>query len=257
MRPAFILFIPICLVAPACLIGQDAVFSILREPAWSDNPPPSGKRLRWTGFTRQYFCTSDWNASGIGVSYSANQGESSFLMVRDGIPGSSWYHLYLSHNHQIARLSTRVQIRFSGILTAGERPVFRMGANLGIGIPVGETTRLDFGVWDAPGFLFPRAAPARGDPMIRLQTTHSPGRRLDLLWALDLSPALPGPLYMGIRMKINDQLSLSGLIRILQPGFTLGISWNLHGTRLIFLMDEGSGVGLTPTMVAGGGMGEG
>ena len=257
MRPVFFSCIPIFLAAPACLTAQDAVFSLLREPAWINILSSSGMRLQWMGFTRQYFSTSGWNASGIGVSYSAHQGESAFLIVRDGIPGFSWYHLYLSHSHQIASLSTRVQIRFSGILTTGEHPVFRMGADLGVGIPVGETTRLDFGVWDAPGFLFPRAAPARGDPMVRLQATHSPGRRLDLLWALDLSPALPGPLCMGIRMKLNDQIRISGLIRILQPGFTLGISWNLRGTRLIFLMDEGSGVGLTPTVVASGGMGEG
>jgi hypothetical protein len=257
MRPVFNLFIPICLAAPVCLIGQDAVLSVLRVPSWNETPFPSGKRLRWMGFTRQFFCTSDWNISGLGASYSAHQGESSFLIIRDGIQGFSWHHLYLSHNQRIGAISTRVQIRFSGILTAGERFVFRLGADLGIGIPVGETTRLDFGVWDMPGFLFPRAAHARGDPMIRLQASHSPGRRLDLLWAIDLSPSLPGPLCMGIRMKINDQFSLSGLIRILQPGFTLGISWNLHGTRLTFLMDEGSGVGLTPTIVAAGGMGEG
>ncbi|MFH0760573.1 MAG: hypothetical protein V2A67_03620 [Bacteroidota bacterium] len=257
MRPGFFLFIPIVFAAHAGVTGQDAVLFLLREPAWNNQSDLSGKRLQWTGFIRQYFCTAGWNASGIGVSYHAGQGESSALIMRDGIPGFSWYHLYLSHRQQIEQLNTRIQLRFSGILTAGQRPVFRLGANLAMGIPVGEATRIDIGVWDAPGLLFPRAAPARGDPMIRLQATHSPGRLLDLLWALDLSPARPGPLYMGIRMKINEQLRISGLIRILQPGFTLGISWSLHGMHLNFLMDEGSGVGMTPTIVAGGGMGKG
>jgi hypothetical protein len=256
MRPVFFLFIPIALAVPACVIGQDALYSILREPSWRDNAILSGKHLKGFGFTRQYFCTSGWNASGIGASYGARLGESTFLILRDGIPGFSWYHLYLTHCQQIGKIRTQVQLRFSGILTAGQRPVFRLGANLAMGIPVGASARLDIGIWDAPGFLFPRTALARGDPMIRLQASHSAGCRLDLLWAFDLSPARPGPLYMGIRMKINEQVRISGLVRLLQPGFTLGISWTLHGIHLDFLMNEGSGVGMTPTIVASGGMGE-
>jgi len=257
MQRVSFLFFLVAFSIPAGGSGQDAAWLALREPQWHRDNYGSGKRFRLTGLARQFFCTSEWNVAGLGFSYQAREGASSLFILRDGIPSFSWYHLYLSHSQSFNKITTILQLRFSGILVADRPPAFRLGGNLGIDLPVGGFTRIGLTVWDFPGFLFPRAALARGDPMIRLQTSHSPGRQLDLLWALDLSPAHPGPLYMGVRMRINDQLSLLGLAQILQPGFTLGISWNLRGTQLVFLTDEGSGVGLTPTIVAGGEVGGG
>jgi hypothetical protein len=252
MRPVYFLLIPIFCAGFARSAGQNPLYTALREPDWIEDAGAKGSGLRWCGFSRQYYLTTGWNASGIGTTYTSGTGESAAILVRDGISGFSWNHLYVSHQHKIGEVELLLQIRFSLITVVGQPLVFRTGGNIGLAIPAGESSHLGLIVFDFPGFFFPHAAPSRGDPMIRLQLWHTPGRQLDLMAALDLSSSHPGPLALGVRLNVSDQLRLSGQFRVLPMGLSIGIDWRLKSTSIYIGLETSSHLGLTPLIIAEG-----
>jgi hypothetical protein len=252
MRPVYFLLIPIFCAGFARSAGQNPLYTALREPDWIEDAGAKDSGLSWCGFSRQYYMTTGWNASGIGTTYTSGTGESAVILVRDGIPGFSWEHLYLSHCRTIGEVGLLLQIRFSLITVTGQPPVFRTGGTIATVIPAGESLHLGFTVFDFPGFLFPHAAPARGDPTIRLQLWHTPGRQLDLMAAFDLSSSHPGPLTLGIRLNASDQLRLSGQFRVLPMGLSIGMDWRLKSTSIYIGLETSSHLGLTPLIIAEG-----
>ncbi|OFY45870.1 MAG: hypothetical protein A2X22_01150 [Bacteroidetes bacterium GWF2_49_14] len=252
MRPIFLLFIPILYFAAGSGTAQEALVTVLRQPFLVPDQEVGPVGFNWCGFSRQYYLTAGWNETGIGATYKTPKGESSAILVRDGISGFSWSHLYLSHQLGIGRVRMLLQIRFSLITVIGQPPVFRTGGHIGLTIPAGESLHLGFTVFDFPGFLFPHAAPVRGDPTIRLQLWHTPGRQFDLTGAFDLSTSCPGPLILGIRLNASDQVRLSGQFRVLPLGLAIGMEWRINQIKICFGFETTSRLGVTPLIIAQG-----
>jgi hypothetical protein len=245
MRPVFY-FIPISILITARVAGQGAASLVLREPCWIEQTEIQG--ITWVGLSRQYHGLAQWNATGAGIIYTRDSDASAFFLVRDGIPGYSFYHLYLSHRRIFKPVSCMLQLRVSMLAMVNHPPALRLGGTLDLRMPVGERSGFGVTLYDFTSFLLPRAAPARADPMVRLQAWQSPGRRLDLFAAFDLSPSHPGPLCLGTRLRLDEQWLIFGAASFLPVGFSLGTIWSSGKLRVVFSLGTGV-LGLTPTLI--------
>ncbi len=252
MCPICFIFIPIFCCAASSGNAQEALSTVLRQPLLVPDQEVRPAGFDWCGFSRQCYLTTGWNETGIGATYRTARGESSAILVRDGISGFSWNHLYMAHRQGVGRVRLLLQIRFSLITVTGQRPVFRTGGHIGLIIPAGESSHLGFTVFDFPGFLFPHAAPVRGDPAIRLQLWHTPGRQFDLMSAFNLSRNRPGPLILGIRLNASDQVRLSAQFRALPLGLAIGMEWRINRIDFYFSFETTSRLGVTPLIIAQG-----
>jgi len=245
MRPVFY-YIPIFILISARVYGQEAASLVMRESGRMDLPGAEGLTL--TCLTRQYYGLAQWNASGAGITLTRSQDASSLFLVRDGIPGFSFYHLYLSHRHTFKPVSCLLQLRVSLLVVENHLPALRLGGTLDLRLPLGERSGFGLTLYDFTSFLLPRVAPARADPLVRLQAWQSPGRRLGLCATFDLSPSHPGPLSVGTRLRLDEQWLIFGTASFLPVGFTLGSVWSSGRLRVLFSLQTGV-PGLTPTVI--------
>ena len=239
----------ILLAAPAWLPAQDPVAAAMRNAVWPD-AGAAGKGFSWSLFSRQYYSISNWNATGLSAGYTSGFGYSSVVVIRDGIPGYSWYHLLLSHNRQFDKISCMLQLRFSMIRLKEQSPVFRLGGNINLTWLMSPMLKLHFTIYDFPGWLFPSNA-TRGDPAMEFFLFHEPGRLIGLMAGFQISQLQFGPVTSGIRININDQVGLTGLFNVLPFGVSFGISWQLNGFRFNGWLEQRNGLGVTPMMQVG------
>ncbi|TSA36764.1 MAG: hypothetical protein D4R64_06925 [Porphyromonadaceae bacterium] len=244
MRP--ICFITLVLfLAPVRLVAQDPMATAMRTTDWPA-ALKAGDGIGWSVFSKQYYFVSNWNATGLSVDYTSAMGQSAALICRDGIPGFSWYHLYLSHYGQFKKISGMLQLRFS-LIDLKDRPtVFRLGGNIRTTWSMSQTLMLQVSLYDFTGWILPVTAIARGDPAMQFLLFHEPGRLIGLASGFQVSRAQFGPVTAGIRVNINDQIGLIGLFDVLPFGITLGVGWKLKGYRINGWIEHRNGIGLTP-----------
>jgi hypothetical protein len=244
MRPISF-FIPILLLRAGCLTAQSPVNLALRLPGF-EAAPPSPDGIGWMLFSRQYYCVSNWNAAGLAVTRASGGGESAALLYRDGIPGYVGYHLNLSHYQHVGAVSGMMQLRFSVISLTSRRPVFRLGGNLHAVFPLGPALNLETTLYDFPGWLFPGTAVARGDPAMRFQVFHEPGRLISLTGGFGVSRMHFGPVTAGVRMKVHDQVVVCGYFDVLPFGVSVGVQWRMKWVEVRLRVEQKAGAGVTP-----------
>jgi hypothetical protein len=244
MRP-ICLSLLILLMTPLLLVAQDPVATALRTTVWPGMVKVADG-LGWSVFSRQYYCVSNWNASGVSVDYSHGKGQSTALLYRDGIPGFSWYHLYVSHFRQFDKISGMLQLRFSWMDIHNRPAVFRLGGNIRATWSMNQTMLLQVSIYDFTGWIVPEVPIARGDPSMQFVLCQQPGRLIGLATGFRLSRAQFGPVTTGIRMNISDQISLTGFLDILPVGISFGICWAVKGYSAKGWLDHHHGPGLTP-----------
>jgi hypothetical protein len=247
MRP-IVFFTLMVLVAREPLLSQDPVATAFRITEWT-GAVKVDKNIGWSVFSRQYYCLSNWNASGLSVSYTSNAGQSSALVCRDGIPGYSWYHLYLSHYRHFKNISGMLQLRFSVIDLKDNRMVFRLGGNIRTGWSISQILLLQVSIYDFTGWILPSTAIARGDPAMEFLLFHEPGRLIGLAAGFQVSRSQFGPVRAAIRVNINDEIGVVGLFDVLPFGISLGINWKLKGYKVMGWLEHRTGVGSTPMMI--------
>jgi hypothetical protein len=245
MHPVFYC-IQIGLAISCQVAAQNPALLVLREPAWSVGDPARG--ISWIGLSKQYYGLVQWNATGAGILSDGERRSSAAFFQRDGIPGYSFYHLFLSHQGLYRTFKGLLQLRFSLVTVSERRPAFRLGATLQFELPLGGQSGLCLTLYDFTSFLLPRAAPARADPLVRLQAWQSPGRRLDLQASFDLSPSHPGPLRLGARIRLDEQWMVQGMLKINPIGFSLGTAWRSGRIKVLFSVETGI-LGMTPTLI--------
>ncbi len=244
MRPIFF-FTLLIFVLQSQLEAQDPVSAALRIREWPlAEREPEG--IGWTAFSRQYYCISNWNASGLSVRYASGAGHSAAVVFRDGIPGFSWYHLYLSHFRQFSKFGGILQFRFSMIDLKDHPPVFRLGGNIRTIWTISETMKLQVSIYDFPGWILPGTTLVRGDPAMEFMLFGDPGRLMGMAAGFRISGAHFGPVTAGVRMKVNDRVGLTTMLDVLPFGVALGISYQLKGYRVKGWMDQRHGLGVTP-----------
>ncbi len=249
MRPiSFIILILI--FRSGCLPAQLPLNVALRLPSFAAAPSPSDG-IGWMLFSRQYHCVSNWNASGLALTRMMGAGESAVIIYRDGIPGFSWYHLYLSHNQQFSKFSSLVQLRFSVIALSGRKPVFRLGGNLQATCVLGSSLKLETTVYDFPGWLFPAAPVARGDPALQFLLFHEPGRLISMAGGFGMSRRHFGPVTAGVRMRVQETVEITGFFDVLPFGVSLGVGWRVKGFEVRVRVEQRGGVGVTPMAEVG------
>lgn len=246
MRPIYFLAFFV-FIAPAQILAQDPMAMSMRTTTWPETPA-SGEGLIWSVFSRQYFAVSNWNTAGLSMEYQSGPGQSTALICRDGIPGFSWYHLYVSHNRQFKKMSTMLQLRFSLIGLKNKPPVFRLGGNLQTIWSITETLLLNLTIYDFTGWIMPAPAFARGDPAMQFLLFNEPGRLIALAAGFQISRSQFGPVTAGVRMNINDTVKITGLINALPLGISIGVNWNLKGYSFSGWMEQQNGRGITPMM---------
>ncbi len=248
MRPIYF-FILMFFAAPAVLPAQDPVAAVMRNTVWPD-AGVAKKSFDWSLFTLQYYCVSNWNATGISAGYTSGSGHSSFVFLRDGIPGYSWYHLYLSHFRQFRKVSCMLQLRASMIGLKERPPTLRLGGNIDLSWKVSEMLSLQVDIFDFPGWIFPSNV-TRGDPEMAFFLFHEPGRLIGLIEGFRISQLQFGPITSGIRINLNDKISLIGLFDVLPFGVSLGINWTLNRYNLHVRLEQHNGLGITPEVQIG------
>ncbi len=233
------------------LNGQQSAAIAMRMPVWPVKANPS-TGIGWSLFSRQYYGTSNWNASGITIRYCSLAGETSALLCRDGIPGFTWYHLYFSHYRKFKDISALLQLRFSLIGLKDRPPGFRPGGNLFVEWWVSETVTLQINLFDFTGWISP-ATILKGDPAMQFFLFHEPGRLIGLSAGFRMSPYQFGPVTAGTRVAFNDQLGITTMLDVLPLGFRLGVVWNLKGYRLQGWFEQKNGLGMSPVFLVSGG----
>lgn len=233
------------------ILAQNPSSLLLRTTCWPEDAKPR-EGLCWGMFSKQYFCLSDWNASGLSVDYSAGSGATAAWICRDGISGFSWYHLYLSHERKFKKVSGILQIRFSLTDMKGRPPAFRLGGNIRTTWSLSQTLRLQVSLYDFPGWLLPATAIAGGDPVMQFQLFHDTGRQAGLTAGLRISRLQAGPLTLGIRVNMYDRIGLTGLFDVLPFGLMIGINYRLKRYDLKGWLGQGNGMGLTPLLEISG-----
>ncbi|MFA6127121.1 MAG: hypothetical protein WC699_07440 [Bacteroidales bacterium] len=249
MRPiCFFILAWITLAFP--VVAQDPVSTVLRITGW----PAAEKDRSGIGlsvFSKQYYSVSNWNLTGLSVDYSGGEGLTAALICRDGIPGFSWYHLYLSHSRKFKKVSGMVQLRFS-VIDLKDRPsVLRIGGNISSSWQMSQNLLLRVTMYDLPGWIFPQEAVARGVPAMQFLLFHEPGRQLGLLTGFRISQSQLGPVTAGIRVKLFDQLGLATLMEVLPFGFSIGLNYQIKGYRIQGWLEQANGLGITPVIVVG------
>lgn len=243
---------PICFVCwsilsfPAVLTAQDPAATALQVFDWPESTP--GKGVHWSVFSRQYYGISNWNATGVSAGYSTGAGQSTILICRDGIPGFSWYHLYVSHKQVFKSFDAMLQLRFSLISLKEGRPLFRIGGNFLTDITLNSSLLLRLSVFDFPGWILPGAEVARSDPAMQFLLFHETGRMIGLAMGFRLGRSQFGPLTTGISMKINDRIGLFCLLDVVPLGFSTGISYQTKAYQLHLSIEYLNGLGTTPTL---------
>jgi hypothetical protein len=244
MRPKYF-FSLVLFFFPVGLVAQDPVACAMRTTVWSDEAVRS-EGIGWSAFTRQFYCVSNWNVSGVSVDYSKANGQSAILFCRDGIPGFSWYHLYLSHFMNFKRFGGMLQLRFSVIDLADPPLVFRLGGNVRTTWSMSPTLELQIGIYDFTGWIFPSAGIARGDPAMQFLLLHEPGRLIGLTTGFQLSRSQFGPVTAGVRVNVSDGLGLIAFMDVLPFGLSIGITYQLNGYGIKGWLEHRNGMGLTP-----------
>lgn len=244
MRP-ICFFTLMVFVVPVKLFSQDPMATALRTTDWPAALKVS-EGVGWSVFSKQYYCVSNWNATGLSVDYASDMGQSAALICRDGIPGFSWYHLYLSHYRQFKKISGILQLRFSLIDLKDQPLVFRLGGNICTTWSMSQTIMLQVSIFDFTGWMLPATAIARGDPAMQFLLFHEPGRLISLAMGFQVSQSQFGPVTTGIRVNINDQIGLIGFLDVLPFGISLGINWKLKGYRVSGWIEHQNGMGMTP-----------
>ena len=239
----------ILLAAPAWLSAQDPVAAAMRNTVWPD-AGAAGDGFGWSIFSRQYYSIANWNATGILAGYTSGSGRSDVLICRDGIPGYSWYHFYLSHSRQFKKISGMLQLRFSMIRLKEQPPVLRLGGNINMCWTMSQMLNLQVSIYDFPGWLLPSNA-TRGDPAMEFLLFHEPGRLIGLMAGFQISQLQFGPVTSGIRINLNDKVDLLGQLKVLPFGVTLGMSWKLSEYKAKIWLEQRNGLGVTPTMLVG------
>ncbi len=240
------LFTLIVFFVPYPLPAQDPVGAAMRVTTW----PDSGMKesgLEWSCFSRQYYTISDWNATGISAGYSSDAGHSAIVVIRDGIPGFAWYHLYLSHYRRFNNFGAMLQLRFSTINLRSRPPAIRVGGNLHMSWTMSESLGLQVLIYDFPGWILPMRM-VTGDPALDLLIVHEPGRQIGLAGGFRISQLQFGPVTSGIRFQLNEKISLTALLNILPVGVSIGMNWNLGGYKIKGWFEQRSGLGITPTV---------
>jgi hypothetical protein len=249
MRP-ICFFVLIMGCGTPALVAQDPIFTSLRIPGWPETSVHI-KGYGWSVFSRQYYSVSNWNVTGGLIRYSSGNGEESALICRDGIPGFSWYHLYLSHYQKIKQISGFLQLRFSLIDLIDRPGVFRIGGNMSIAWSLNPVLEMRIRLYDFPGWLFPGTPIARGDPGFECLLFHEPGRMIGLATGFAMGPSHFGPVRAGIRMNISNQFGLQGMIDVLPLGFSFGMTYQIGNCMTSGWIDHRSGPGLTPMIIVG------
>ncbi|MCX6225701.1 MAG: hypothetical protein NTV01_13285 [Bacteroidia bacterium] len=237
-------------LVPVCLIAQDPVATAIGTTVWPA-AATADQGIGWSVFSKQYYCVSNWNATGLSVDYTTSTGQSAALVCRDGIPGFSWYHLYLSHYRQFKKISGMLQLRFSLIDLKDRPPVFRLGGNILATWSMNQTIMLQVSIYDFPGWIIPATAIARGDPAMQFLLFHEPGRLIGLATGFRVSRCQFGPVTAGIRVNVYDQIGLIGLFDVLPFGISFGISYQLRGYVFKGWLEQRNGMGVTPIMEVG------
>jgi hypothetical protein len=235
---------------PVILLAQNPVALSLRTAGWISRDKPADG-IGWSAFSRQYYSLSNWNLTGMALTYTRGSGQSAVMACRDGVSSFSWYNLHLSHYQKFKMLSGILQLRCSWI-NLDDRPlIFRIGGNILTSWSMSETLVLEATILDFQDWLLPLADVARGDPVMRFLLFHDPGRLIGLVTGFRISRTAFGPVTSGIRFNLNDKVSLSALIDVLPLGIMLGISYQLTGCRLNVQLEQRTGLGLTPTLIIG------
>lgn len=246
MRP-ICYFTLMAFVVPVKLFAQDPMATALRTTDWPEDAKV-GEGIGWSVFSKQYYCVSNWNATGLSVDYTSGMSQSAALICRDGIPGFSWYHLYLSHYGRFKKISGMLQLRFSLIDLKDQPLVFRLGGNIRTTWSMSQTIMLQVSIFDFTGWMLPATAIARGDPAMQFLLFHEPGRLISLATGFSISRSQFGPVITGIRVNMNDQIGLIGLFDVLPFGISLGINYQLNGYALNGWLEHRNGMGLTPVV---------
>lgn len=248
---------PICfyswilILIPAGVFAQNPVSTATRTIIW----PGLSKESEGTGwrlFSKQYYCVSNWNASGISFDYASGSGRSSVLVCRDGIPGFCWYHLFVSHYRKFNGIAGMLQLRFSLIGLKNGPPVFRLGGNILTSFSISPTLILQTSMYDFPGWILNKTAATRGDPAMHILLFNEPGRLIGLATGFRISQSQFGPVTAGIRVKPNDQMSLIWFFHALPFGMSIGINWNFNGYILNGWLEHRNGLGLSPMVEISG-----
>lgn len=249
MRPNCLLSLLIFAI-PVKVAAQDPVATAMRTVAWPD-PVQAEEGIGWSVFSKQYYCVSNWNATGLTFAYTSGAGQSAAMICRDGIPGFSWYHVYLSHLRQFRKLTGMLQLRFSLIDRKDRPPVFRLGGNILASWTMSQALVLQVSVYDLTGWFLPEKAIARGDPAMQFLLFHEPGRLIGLTAGIRMSRSRFGPVAAGIRVNVNDQIGLTGFFDVLPFGVSIGINWMLKGYMLKSWIGQRNGMGVTPMVEVG------
>lgn len=249
MRPNC-LFTGLLLSLTATLLAQNPAAVAMRTPVWPSGDQPADG-IGWSVFSKQYYSVSNWNLTGLSVNYASSAGHSAVMICRDGIPGFSWYHLYLSHSRQFKKMDAMLQLRFSLIGPDDHPWIVRIGGNILTNWTLSETLVLQAMIRDFPGWVMPSAAVARGDPAMRFLLFHEPGRLIGLAAGFHLSRTAFGPVMAGIRVNLNDRIELLGFMDVLPLGISLGFGYRLNGFRINGWLEQRNGMGLTPVVEFG------
>lgn len=209
----------------------------------------SHEGISWSVFSKQYYCVSNWNATGLSADYKYGNGQTALLICRDGIPGFSWYHLYLSHFSQFKKVSAMLQLRFSMIGLQDRRPEYRIGGNIRTTWSMSGTLRMQVSLYDFYGWILPGRAVARGDPAMQFLLFHEPGRLVGLVAGFMLNRSQSGPVTMGVRLNMNDRIALTGLFNVLPFGLSFGITCLIDRYGIDLLLDHTNRLGATPQVV--------
>ncbi|NLO67111.1 MAG: hypothetical protein GX098_00870 [Bacteroidales bacterium] len=246
--PIFISTLILLLVAGP-LHSQTAASLALNLPDWSGRIPEHEQSVAYQVFSRQYFCLSDWNATGVGVSWHAPGAVSGVLTCRDGISGFARYHLYLSHGRQIGMLSTTMQLRFT-LISAKPRPLaFRLGANARILCHMTDNAAAGIELYDIPGWLLPDTPLTCGAPRLKVLVRFIPDPQLAVMLALDISSLSVGPFLGGVRVELPANLALELLVHLMPGGVGVGLTWSPDRYAIRALFDHQMNTGLTPTFL--------
>jgi len=227
------------------LFAQDPVAAVLQTLDWPSEAK-IGEGPAWALFSKQYYGISNWNASGVALNLNSTGGQSSVIVYRDGVPGYSWWHLYLSHAKQLGQVGVMLQLRASLIDLRDNPPVFRIGGIFQARWSLSPTLHGQLYLYDFTSWILPSASIVGGDPSIRLQLFHEPGRSIGLVTGLLLGRAHAGPVMGGIRVKMNDQVWFTGVMEVLPFGISLGILWNFGGFKIDGWLEQHNGTGITP-----------
>lgn len=255
MRPIY--FFPLIrFLVPVALVAQDPVNMAMRTVFWpaaatatATSIVSADHHIGWSVFSKQYYCVSNWNATGFAVDYSDGAGQSAVLIYRNGIPGFSWYHLCLSHDHQFKKVSGILQLRFSAIDLKDGPLAFRLGGNILTSWTLSQILLLQVNLFDFPGWVLPGTPVARGDPEMRMMLFYEPGRLIGMAAGFSLSQSHFGPLTGGIRVNLNDQATLTGLFEVLPFGVSLGVSFRINGFLFNGWLGHTNGLGVTPMVI--------